>query len=184
MQSYIKISNLNDFIFCPRSIYFHGLYEDKEQKLYHREAQTQGKISHKSIDNKTYSSRKNIIQNLEIYSSKYNLCGKLDLYDSDEQKIIERKHYINKIYDGYKYQVYAQYFCLIEMGYNVRSIAFHSLKDNKKHPLAIPNKKETEEFEKLIEKFKRFSLDDKFTQNEKKCQNCIYSPLCDYYEGG
>lgn len=34
MEDYIKITQLNDFIFCPVSIYFHNLYEDSEPMLY------------------------------------------------------------------------------------------------------------------------------------------------------
>ena len=33
MDDYILISWLNDFIFCPISIYFHQLYGNKEKKF-------------------------------------------------------------------------------------------------------------------------------------------------------
>gem|GEM_PF-2376169 len=39
MESYIKLSTLNDFIFCPKSIYYHTLYDSYEKKLYQDEAQ-------------------------------------------------------------------------------------------------------------------------------------------------
>lgn len=35
MEPYIPISFLNDFIFCPRSIYFHQLYGRSSESLYH-----------------------------------------------------------------------------------------------------------------------------------------------------
>ena len=31
----IKYSNLNDFIFCPASIYFHKLYGSQDNLTYH-----------------------------------------------------------------------------------------------------------------------------------------------------
>jgi len=62
MESYIKLSTLNDFIFCPKSIYYHNLYDNYEKKLYQEEAQIAGTIAHEAVDNKTYSSRKDILQ--------------------------------------------------------------------------------------------------------------------------
>ena len=35
MEDYVRISNLNDLLFCPRSIYFHNLYSDFDETLYH-----------------------------------------------------------------------------------------------------------------------------------------------------
>ena len=33
MDDYISISMLNDFIFCPYSIYLHNMYMDTDKKL-------------------------------------------------------------------------------------------------------------------------------------------------------
>jgi len=55
MENYIKLSTLNDFIFCPKSIYYHNLYYSYEKKLYQEETQIAWSIAHESIDNKTYS---------------------------------------------------------------------------------------------------------------------------------
>ena len=52
MESYIKLSTLNDFIFCPKSIYYHTLYDSYEKKLYQDEAQIAWTIAHETIDNK------------------------------------------------------------------------------------------------------------------------------------
>ena len=67
MAETILISYLNDFIFCPISIYFHKLYGKLNKTLYQSEDQINGTNTHKAIDNKTYSSRKNILQGLDIY---------------------------------------------------------------------------------------------------------------------
>lgn len=52
-DDYISISTLNDFIFCPYSIYLHNVYMDTDVSLYHAIPQTRGRIAHESVDNKT-----------------------------------------------------------------------------------------------------------------------------------
>ena len=116
MESYIQISKLNDFIFCPMSVYFHSFYENYEEKIYHGKSQTVGKIAHDNIDKGKYSTARRYLQGLPIYSSRFNLMGKIDIYDSDKKFLIERKYKVNKIYRGYLLQLYAQFFCLEEMG--------------------------------------------------------------------
>jgi CRISPR/Cas system-associated exonuclease Cas4 (RecB family) len=54
MESYIPISKINDFLYCPLSLYLHLSYEEFDQKNYHEEAQTAGKLVHKNIENQTY----------------------------------------------------------------------------------------------------------------------------------
>ena len=48
MEDYISISTLNDFIFCPYSIYLHNVYMDTDEELYHATPQTKGRIAHES----------------------------------------------------------------------------------------------------------------------------------------
>lgn len=43
MDDYISISMLNDFVFCPYSIYLHNVYMDTDEGLYHAKPQTIGK---------------------------------------------------------------------------------------------------------------------------------------------
>ncbi|MDR2639788.1 MAG: type V CRISPR-associated protein Cas4 [Candidatus Peribacteria bacterium] len=71
MESYIKLSTLNDFIFCPKSIFYHNLYEQYNDELYQEEAQKAGKLIHEAIDNKRYSTKKEILQGLDVYSEEY-----------------------------------------------------------------------------------------------------------------
>ncbi len=180
MEPYITISTLNDFIFCPKSIYFHKLYGKYHAQIYKQKPQIVGTINHENIDHQKYSSAKRYIQGLEIFSEKYRLCGKIDIYDSQEKMLIERKTKIKKIYDGYKYQLWAQYFCMMEMGFEVEKLKIHSLEDNKNYFLDLPDKKEILEFEDLISQIRKFNIKNKnFVQNPEKCKNCIYAGLCD-----
>ena len=179
MESYIQISKLNDFVFCPKSIYFHGVFESFSEKTYHDTPQTVGKIKHEIIENGEYSSLKRYLQATDVYSEKYGLCGKIDIFDIETGLLIERKYKINKIYDGYRYQLYAQAFCLGEMGYIVNGLRIHSLADNKRYTINMPEGNELAEFEQLIENMKRFSVFAQgFIANEQKCAKCIYKPLC------
>ena len=49
-ESYILISTLNDFIFCPYSIYLHNVYESTDESLFHATPQAQGCITHETVD--------------------------------------------------------------------------------------------------------------------------------------
>lgn len=182
MESYIPISFLNDFIFCPRSIYFHQLYGRTDAKQYQETAQVAGKEAHSSIDEQRYSTRKEILQGIEIYSERYNLCGKIDTFDTLKGALVERKRSIITIYDGYVFQLYAHYHALTEMRYTVRSMAFYDISHNKQYPVPLPseNPEMQQRFEEIVERLNNFSLcDSSFAPVEAKCKRCIYSPLCD-----
>lgn len=182
METYIPISYLNDFIFCPRSIYNHQLYFNRDEIVYQGEVQVKGKWAHETIDKKSYSDKKNVLQNFEVYSKKYGLFGKIDLFDVDKGLLSERKNNIQVIYDGYVFQLYAQYFGLTEMGFCVNQICLYDFSKNKVHPIKIPNEDQAmfEKFEATIIKLKRYSLlQTEFTANPAKCMNCIYNLFCD-----
>lgn len=50
MDDIILISNLNDFIFCPVSIYFHGLYGGADVLTFQTKSQLNGTKAHESVD--------------------------------------------------------------------------------------------------------------------------------------
>lgn len=181
MDNEILITQLNDFIFCPASIYFHNLYGDTERKIYQSEKQLNGTKAHEAVDEKRYSNRKNILMGLDVYCEKYGLIGKIDIFDKDKGLLVERKRTIKKIYDGYVFQIYAQYFSLIEMGEDVREIRLHSITDNKNYDIPLPEEdlEMLEKFESTIRDIRSFSMEH-FTQScSEKCKNCIYEPACD-----
>ncbi len=181
METYISISQLNDFIFCPRSIYYHQLYQNYNTICYHSRYQIEGQAAHKSVDQKTYSTRKEIIQGLPVYCEKFCLGGKIDLYNTRTKVLTERKKKVIRVYDGYVYQVYAQYYALIEMGYKVEMIKIYSMDDNKSYPIPLPDQdsERRERFFQLIEEMNRFDLNQAKPVSPEKCQNCIYHELCD-----
>ena len=119
---------------------------------------------------------------MEIYSHRYNLAGKLDTFDIKKGLLTERKKKIKTIYDGYIFQLYAQYHCLIDMGFKVKNLRLYSLDDNKPYPIALPeeNPDRQHQFEQLLHTIRQFSLNSPFQANPNKCQHCIYSSLCDH----
>ena len=181
MLDLIQISKLNDFIFCPYSIYLHSIYESFHQHQYHRRPQKIGKLHHRNIDTKKYSSLKNKLQGTSISSQQYGLVGKLDILDLDTKTLIERKYKIHKIYEGHKYQLYAEYFCLQEVGYDVKKLAIHSLSDNKRYFIPLPDDKEIKKFLQTLNAIRNFKISTtKFTVTKNKCQHCIYRQLCSF----
>jgi len=182
MESYITLSYLNDFIFCPRSIYFHQLYSIYNEQNYKQKPQIAGTEAHVAIDNNTYSTRSTVLQGLEVYCEKYNIVGKIDIFDIDSGRLTERKKSISNIYDGYVFQVYAQYFALTEMGYEVKAVFIYDISHNKNYQVLLPIENEDmfKKFESLIFEIQNYQLNDNsFIPLKEKCNHCIYSPLCD-----
>ena len=168
MDDIILISNLNDFIFCPVSIYFHGLYGGADVLTFQTKSQLNGTKAHESVDTGKYSTRKDIVTGLDVYSDKYRLVGKIDMYDSRKKMLVERKKHVSRIYDGYVFQLYGQYYSMIDMGYAVDSLRIHSIDKDMKN-----------RFEQLISDMRAFDMDKFVQENSQKCANCIYEDACD-----
>lgn len=95
----IIISNLNDFIFCPVSIYFHSL-DDGEKLLSQAPCQLNGSDAHKHSDFATYSHKKSVLQGIGVYCEKYNIVGKIDTFDVEKGVLTERKKKIKPYMTG------------------------------------------------------------------------------------
>lgn len=159
------------------------MYGRYDESLYQQKPQIEGKAAHATIDEGRYSTRKTILQGIDIYSDKYKLCGKIDIFNTSTGLLTERKKEVKTIYDGYVFQVYAQYFALTEMGYKVKSIVIYCLTHNKSHLMYLPteNKELLQKFESLIENMNKFKINNpEFMPNKSKCERCIYSNLCDH----
>lgn len=152
---------------------------DTDEGLYHATPQTRGKIAHESVDKKRASNRKSDLLSLPVYSTRYKLMGKVDVYRQSEKLLIERKYQLKNIYQGQIYQLWAQYFCLIEMGYEVERIAFYEISTNKMITVNLPNNSDIVQFSTFIERFHQFNPAAPLTINSNKCKHCIYCNLCD-----
>jgi len=179
MDDLIQISKINDFIFCPYSLYVHAIYEGFSQDVYHDTPQRVGKIKHENIEEGRYSNLKRYVQGLSVYSEKYGIVGKIDIYDQEKKELIERKYKISKIYDGQKYQLWAQYFAMREAGYEVDKLSIHSLSDNVRYPIELPSEEGEKIFNDLINSMRNFEMvKEKILVNPEKCKKCIYRELC------
>ena len=180
MDEYILISTLNDFIFCPYSIYLHNIYMDADESLYHATPQTKGRLAHEKVDNKTTSHAKGDLMALSVYSQELNVMGKIDLYKSAEKMLIERKFNLKNIFQGQIYQLWAQYFCMIEMGYEVEKIAFYEISAKKLTIIPTPSQNDKQELESFLSRYISYNPETTpITINYNKCKHCIYCNLCD-----
>lgn len=181
METYLKITYLNDFVFCPLSIYYHQLYAGLSERLYYDAAQLDGKAAHKAIDNHRYSNHKNFLQGIDVYSDEYNLCGKIDVFDTEKRLLTERKKRIATVYEGYVFQLYAQCLCLREMGYDVQSIRFYSSDDNKVYPQKLPEENPAmfKKFKATVDRMHFFDPAVYAPASAEKCRHCIYNDFCD-----
>lgn len=129
---------------------------ESDETMYHATPQTQGRIAHETVDNKTASNRANDILSLPVYSEEYGLMGKIDLYKRKEKKLIERKFQLKQIFQGQIYQLWAQMLCLKEMGYEIESLAFYEISKNKMIPIAMPTESDLQNFRNFISRFRSF----------------------------
>lgn len=181
MEEPIAFAVLNDFVFCPASIYFHGMYDGIEGLLYKEAPQLRGTQAHSKIDAGTQYN-KDIISGISLYVERYNLIGKIDCYKESTHTLIESKRVIKTIYDGYIFQLYAQYFGMIEAGYPIDELRVYDISHNKFYSVAKPEEDPVmlKKFESLIKQIRAFSLADFTPESSTKCQNCIYCNICSW----
>lgn len=88
---------------------------------------------------------------------------------------LDRKEYM------YVFQLYGQYYSMIDMGYAVDSLRIHSIDDNKNYNIDLPenDKDMKNRFEQLISDMRAFDMDKFVQENSQKCANCIYEDACD-----
>lgn len=177
MDSAIPISAINDFLFCPKSLYLHGVYSSFETTVYHDTPQIRGSIAHENIEEGQYTTSRHILQGLSVYSFRLGVKGKIDTYDSKNKYLIERKYRVKQIYMGFRYQLYAQMYCLEEAGFPVERLFLQSLSDNKRYEIHLPTEEEKKEFEMVIAKMKAFTGESLQNHSCGRCENNIYGLL-------
>jgi len=150
-----------------------------EEELIHAVPQIQGRASHETIDQKKYSSLKDEFSGMPVCCNELGIVGKIDIYKVSEKLLIERKYKLLKIYQGQIYQLWAQYFCMIEMGYEVEKLAFYAISSNTTFPVEIPENAQKDELKGFIQQFKTYNPMQEISVNINKCTHCIYCNLCD-----
>lgn len=176
MEHFLPVTILNDFIFCPYSIYLHQIYDLNKEETYHSGFQSKGKRLHDFIENNTDDKS---WKNAYVSSAKLGIYGKIDDYDASEKELIEYKSTVAIAFRGYYYQIWAQYYCLTEMGVEVRKLTFYDFRTKNKISVPLPTEDQLAELKQHIQKVKRFDFSSEIKVNPNKCQNCIYQNLCE-----
>lgn len=181
METLLQISYLNDFIFCPYSIYLHQVFDNNNEVVYSAAPQQRGKTAHYDIDfaeEPNNREKKTLLKGIYVVSNKLGLYGKIDTYDVEQKKLTESKYLISTIYRGYYYQLWAQYFAMVEMGFDVEYLSLYSIKDDKEIVVPIPTSEDFEELRQHIRKIAHFDFNQVIKVNPNKCKHCIYASLC------
>ena len=152
---------------------------ETDENVYHATPQVTGRNAHEQIDQKQLPKQQQIIETLPIISHELGIYGKIDIYKINKQELVERKFNLKKIFQGQIYQLWAQYFCMIEMGYGVSSIAFYEISTKKTIPIDLPTNNDKEQLKSFIIKYKEFDPRHFLMRNTNKCLHCIYANLCD-----
>lgn len=177
MEQFIRISNINDFLFCPKSLYMSSIFEAFDTSLYKDQPQIVGMQLHAAIDERRYSTAKHILQGLSVASTEYGLLGKIDTYDAKKMMLVERKTRIKMLHEGYKMQLYAQYVCMKEMGYTVLYMCLHSLQDNKRYALLPPRDGELRRLREILGQMRMVTVAKLRAHSCKRCESHIYESL-------
>ena len=176
----IMLSYLNDFYFCPYSIYLHSVYSNVMPDLYYDAYQVEGRIAHDTVDTGRYmASDPSILTSFHVFSDKYHLYGIVDIFKITQGILIERKKRISRIFKGQIYQVWGQYFCLREMGFDVNCLSFHELSTNKDFVINIPTEDDEVKFQEYLDEIINYDPLNSLETNIDKCSCCIYAALCD-----
>jgi len=151
---------------------------DTDEDMYQATPQIQGKLAHTSVD-AIKKKNNNSISSLSVISDEFSIMGKIDIYYQDKKFLVERKYQMKQIFKGQIYQLWAQYFCMKEMGFIIEKLAFYEISTNKMIPIDIPSKEDKEEFRLFIKKVKNYNPNCNILFNSNKCIHCIYCNLCD-----
>ena len=178
MHDYIQIATINDFLFCPRSIYLHSVYAQFCDDVYKSRDQKQGTFRHAASDAARYSTHARYWQGREVVSHTYRMIGSIDIFDRESGVLIERKTSIRRIYDGYRYQLYAQKLCLEEMGERVNAMQLHDLTTNARYGVTL-TKYDHADIGDILRQMRSTTPETlELQQNTNKCKRCIYRELC------
>ncbi|MFV0290262.1 MAG: type V CRISPR-associated protein Cas4 [Mangrovibacterium sp.] len=180
MENLIQITYLNDFIFCPYSIYLHQIFEDGEIESFQASPQSEGRMVHADIDSEEHQTKdSSCVKGIYVYSESLKLYGKIDSYFPERRALVERKKEIKVLYQGYLYQLWAQFFAMREMGYCVDEIAFETIVGKRYLLQQLPTVADYGRLKKVVLSMAAFRPEEFETQNSNKCVHCIYSALCD-----
>lgn len=183
IDTLIPISLIGNYLYCPHSIYLHNVYMETDDSVYKAEHLYKGSAVHRAVDEKRTDNRKEVLQALPVYSERLGLVGKIDMFNAKTGELVERKTKVDRIYPRHIYQLWAQMFCLREMGYNVTKLSLYDYTSNKKHNVEIPSELEEQDFVSFLKGMRSYNpSNDEIEVSEQKCRYCIFTNMCDKTE--
>ena len=181
MDTLINITSLSGFLFCPYSIYLENVFSDMDDDVYVAVPQVRGKAAHKKIDTRKLSTDKDDVQSLKVWSEELGLVGVIDLYRKAEEHLVEFKYRVGEtLFLRQKVQLWAQCYCLREMGYDVKRISVYETSTGTFHSVPLPNDEDRKVLEDLIMRFRNYDFASPCVVNPKKCTHCVYCSLCHF----
>lgn len=176
VEDYIPISHINDFLFCPYSIYLHSVYGAAEEEFCKAVPQKAGTMAHEKI---TRDEREGVLHDRPVRSEELGIAGIIDEFDTTTGTLTEYKNRTGRLFPGQFMQLYGQYFCLLEEGLTVNALRFVEISSGKETPVPLPGKEEEELLSDIVERIGSFSPSDEIPINPNKCSKCIYCMLCE-----
>ena len=177
MEEYIPITHLNDFLFCPYSIYLHNVYQGAEDQAVKAAPQLSGTKAHKRKEESTPDGA--LMLSMPVLSEELGIYGIIDEYDPLGGVLTEYKNHINKVFEGQLVQVQSQAICLAEMEYTLKALRLADLSTGRTVPVRLPTEADRQRIKELIGRYKSWSPENRLEVNPAKCRKCIYSALCD-----
>lgn len=182
MRELIPISSLNDFLFCPYSLYLHQVYRGTaEEETVKATPQLAGTAAHlrKETDS---TGDQYLITSLPVLSKELGIQGVIDELDIRIGTLTEYKNNVKTIYPGQVMQLHGQYYCLTEQRYDIRRLFLTEISSGTKHEIPLPDKTDLSELKKLIQRIQNYTPEQKIDVNPTKCRKCIYCQLCEKSE--
>lgn len=71
MEFFLPISYLNDFVFCPYSIYLLQVFDNSKEEVYSANPQQKGKSAHDIVDNTNLKKSKKILSGTDVLNFYY-----------------------------------------------------------------------------------------------------------------
>lgn len=152
---------------------------DADEDVYHATPQVRGRNAHATIDSKTTTPSNDRLESLSVFSQELGVYGKIDVYNRVKTSLVERKYQLKHIYQGQIYQLWAQFFCMIEMGYSISKLAFYEISTRKTTYIEIPGIHEKKQLLSFVQQYNDFNPRDFKNTNINKCAHCVYLNLCD-----
>ena len=187
-RGYFTVRDIVDYVFCPRSLYFHYCIKAGKEST---PKMGKGLEMHESFSDNTRRSK--IVRDLprlprmygvRLFSARYNLNAKIDciLLGDGEAYPVEFKSSLRPriLYNTHKYQVVAQSLIIEEVLKKKVPFAYIRYRDGSITRLSITPwlRKKVQEMIRQMEELVALERIPRATRSKKRCDDCFYKNMC------